>query len=73
MYHNIDKKVKEQWKTINKLGVGGGFREAWGERNMWNITTITPKSIKKLQTHEQTAPESVVSRRTSVFEFNNAL
>ena len=55
-------------KTISRLGVGGGFREAWSERSIYRLQEMSPKSLQKLANLDKMGFDSLMTRKNALFD-----
>lgn len=66
-------KPKGHFRTLSKLGVGGGFREPWSDRTLGKLKMITPQSIRQLQNIEHMDIDEFINRKGSMFDFQTML
>lgn len=69
----IPKNFKRGNKSLNKMGTGGGFKQAWSGRNLSKLNMMTPQSLQKLQNFDQMDADKLLMRKENLFDFQTIL
>ena len=70
---HLQKYPKLHNKSINKLGVGGGFKGATGTKSLSQLAMLTPKSVQMLHNFDHMNVDQLLMRKGSMFDLQTML
>ena len=64
-------RMTKTWKNLNKIGVGGGFKQSVkNNSSLRKLGIFAPKSIQNLVNYDQMDADALLQRKQNMFDFN---